>query len=114
MGFILPIGDWWSRNEAIFKAILEDCRSSGVPVLLVRLPSRNWREFPNLQRLVVSDGADWLDLGSPGMRPSYGVHFLDDGHMNRAGHAFVAEKVSAWISERSPTSGSAHMFGEHR
>jgi hypothetical protein len=114
MGFILPIGDWWSRNEAIFKAILEDCRSSGVPVLLVRLPSRNWREFPNLQRLVVSDGADWLDLGSPGMRPSYDVHFLDDGHMNRAGHAFVAEKVSAWISERSPTSGSAHMFGKHR
>ena len=102
MGHRIPFGDWWLRNEAIFKAIIGDCRSTGVSILFVRLPMKTWKEFPNLHRLMEREKANLLDLGSPKARPSYDVHFRFDGHINRAGHQFVANELLPWIRKNIP------------
>lgn len=99
MGPSVPFGDWWLRNEAIFKAVIGDCQSSGVSILFVRLPLKTWGEFPNLHRLMESEEANFLDLGSPKARPSYDVHFRTDGHINKTGHQFVANELLRWISK---------------
>jgi hypothetical protein len=102
IGHHVQIGDWWSRNAAIFRAILEDTRRAGVPVLFVRLPSKSWRAFPSLDRLMAEEEAHWLDLGSPASRPGHAIHFADDGHIDAAGHAFVAAALLAWIGDDLP------------
>jgi hypothetical protein len=90
LGYNHRFGDWWQRNEAIFKAIMSECREAGVPVLFVRLPLKNWREFPSLHELMKTEGSDLVDLGDPAERSGYDVHFHTDGHINQAGHSFVA------------------------
>lgn len=102
VGHSVPFGDWWLRNEAIFKAVISDCRSSGVSILFVRLPLKTWGEFPNLRRLMESEEANFLDLGSPKARPSYDVHFRNDGHINKTGHQFVANELLYWIRKNFP------------
>ncbi|MDH3442679.1 MAG: SGNH/GDSL hydrolase family protein [Deltaproteobacteria bacterium] len=98
----VPFGDWWRRNEAIFKAMIEDSWSSDCHIIFVRLPMKTPREFLNLRRLMTSQGANFLDLGTSKMRPSYEIHFRDDGHMNEAGHKFVAELLVDWIRRNLP------------
>jgi hypothetical protein len=102
IGHRVPIGDWWSHNAAIFRAILEEGRRAGVPVLFVRLPSKSWRAFPSLHGLMTEEDAHWLDLGSPASRPGHAIHFADDGHIDAAGHAFVAAALLAWMGETMP------------
>jgi hypothetical protein len=102
IGHSVPFGDWWLRNEAILKAVIGDCRSSGVSILFVRLPLKSWGEFPNLHRLMASEEANLLDLGSQKMRPPYDVHFRTDGHINKAGHQFVANELLRWLSKNFP------------
>lgn len=102
VGHHVPIGDWWSRNAAIFRAILEEGRRTGVPILFVRLPSKSWRAFPGLHRLMAEEDGHWLDLGWPASRPDHAIHFADDGHIDAAGHAFVAEALLAWMEEELP------------
>jgi hypothetical protein len=103
LGHSVPFGDWWLRNEAIFKAVIDDCRRSGVPILFLRLPLKTWGEFPNLHRLLESEEANLLDLGSPKARPPYEIHFGKDGHINETGHQFVANELLHWISKNVPT-----------
>src|SRR5262245_49713212 len=100
LGYRYRFGDWWLRNEAIFKAIIAECREAGVPVLFVRLPMKQWREFPNVHETMKTERADILDLGNPHARPSYDVHFRTDNHMNEAGHLFVATALRNWIRDR--------------
>jgi len=104
IGHHVPIGDWWSRNAAIFRAILDEGRRAGAPILFVRLPSKSWRAFPSLNALMAEENAHWLDLGSPASRPGHAIHFADDGHIDAAGHAFVAEALLAWMEAELPGS----------
>jgi hypothetical protein len=99
-GYRFRLGEWWLRNEAVFKAIIADCREASVPALFVRLPVKQWREFPNLRRLMADEQASLLDLANPAARPADEVHFKTDGHINAAGHAFVAEAVARWLQEQ--------------
>ena len=100
LGYRIPFGNWWSVNEAIFKSIADDSKKAGVPVLLVRLPLKEWRDFPNLRRVMEDEQLNLLDLGAPEMRPSHAIHFATDGHINRAGHSFVADALYMRISPR--------------
>jgi hypothetical protein len=102
LGHRVPFGEWWLRNEAIFKAVIGECRRAGVSILFVRLPLKTWKEFSNLHSLMEHEDANLLDLGSQQMRPSYPVHFRADDHINRAGHQFVAEELLRWISKNFP------------
>jgi hypothetical protein len=96
LGYRFPIGDWWKTNAAVFTEILTDCSNAGVPVLFVRLPLKDTRQFPQLRSLMSSLGADYLDLGDPERLPD-GVHFARDAHLNEDGHKWVAEQIDAWI-----------------
>lgn len=102
MGHSVPFGDWWFRNEAIFKAVIGDCQKSGVSILFVRLPLKTWGEFPNLYSLMDSEEGNLLDLGSQKMRPPYDVHFRTDGHINKTGHQFVANALLRSIDRTFP------------
>lgn len=99
MGHSIPFGDWWLRNEAIFKAVIDDCRRAGVSILFLRLPLKTWGEFPNLHRLMESQEANLLDLGSRKARPPYNVHFRTDSHINEMGHQFVANELLHWMGK---------------
>ncbi len=101
--YSIPFGDWWRRNEAIFKAIIAECRNSGTTILFVRLPEQNPSKFLNLARLMADQRVSFLDLGSSKIRPGHEIHFPKDGHINEAGHKFVAEMLTAWITLTFPT-----------
>jgi hypothetical protein len=99
VGFNYSLGDWWAVNQAIFEAIIADAKQAGTPLLFVRLPLRQPKRFPSLHRLAESEGVALLDLGSPDDSRPHSIHFVDDAHINEAGHAYVAEQLSAWIRE---------------
>ena len=97
--YSIPLGDWWLRNEAIFKAIIAECRNSGTTILFVRLPEKSPREFLNLARLMADQRVSFLDLGSSKIRPRHKMHFPNDSHIDEAGHKFVAEMLTTWITQ---------------
>jgi len=105
----IPLGDWWLRNEAIFKAIIAECRNSGTTILFVRLPEQRPSEFLNLARLMADQRVGFLDLGSSKIRPRHNIHFPEDGHIDEAGHKFVADMLITWISQTLPSMPTNQM-----
>ena len=99
IGFRYSFGDWWLRNRAIIKAMNSDAKSADTPLLLVRLPLRQRRTFPSLHRLAKTEDLNLLDLGGPETGSFDNLHFVDDAHINEAGHAFVADRLTQWIKE---------------
>ena len=99
LGFRYPVGDWWLRNEAILEAIMAESKQAGTPVLFLRLPQKDWREFSTLREFAARTGANFIDLGGPAARPSYDVHFVDDGHIDEGGHRFVANELYQWVRD---------------
>jgi hypothetical protein len=93
--YSISFGDWWLRTEAIFRAIIAECRSSGTAVLFVRLPTKSPREFLNLARLMADQRVSKI-------QPRHKIHFLNDGHIDEAGHRFVAEMLIGWITRIFP------------
>ncbi|MCH8097345.1 MAG: SGNH/GDSL hydrolase family protein [Proteobacteria bacterium] len=99
IGYRYSFGDWWLRNRAIIKAMNSDAKSADTPLLLVRLPLRQRRTFPSLHRLAKTEDLNLLDLGGPETGSFDNLHFVDDAHINEAGHAFVADRLTQWIKE---------------
>ena len=78
--------------------IRADCREAGVPVLFVYIPTQEWGRFPTLKGYMQRVNANFLDMSEPGRLPMKGTT-LRDGHLNAAGHRFVAQAISQWIGE---------------
>ncbi len=99
----IPVGEWWSLNEAILDAIRTDCRQAGVPVVFVYIPTREWKRFPSLRSYMHRVGADFVDL-TDGPNPiSPDMYFpVRDGHLNEAGHRYVATTLMTWIQKNLP------------
>ncbi len=102
IGFSYPVGEWWSLNQAVFEAIVADARRAEIPLLFVRLPLREPKDFPSMHRLADNRNVALLDLGGNNTSRPQGIHFVDDSHINEAGHAYVAEQLSSWIRENRP------------
>jgi hypothetical protein len=106
LGFRLPVGEWWHLNAAILSAIQRECERSGVRVLFVRMPLRDWKDFPMLRSFMRQSGASYIDLVEAGPPPG-GVHFDDDPHIDGRGHEWVAEHVLRWVRKTMPHLGTA-------
>lgn len=99
LSFSLPVGDWWQRNAAVLTAIQDECRSAGVPVLFVRIPLEGAPAFPTLATHLERNSSAFLDLAHP---PAYGerrIFITNDGHINVAGHRYVADAIGRWLRQ---------------
>jgi hypothetical protein len=97
----IAFGEWWSLNAAILDAIRNDCRKSGVPVLFVCLPTKQWLHFPALRSYMERAGANYVDVTQT--NPFRADAFIPgDDHLNAKGHQYVAEAVLTWIHQNMP------------
>jgi hypothetical protein len=99
----IPVGEWWSLNEAILDAIRTDCRQAGIRLVFVYIPTREWKRFPSLRSYMHRVGADFVDL-TDGPNPiSPDMYFpVRDGHLNEAGHRYVETTLMTWIRKNLP------------
>src|SRR5260370_36987068 len=99
----IPVGEWWSLNEAIMDAIRTDCRQAGVPVVFVYIPTREWNRFPSLRSYMHRVGADFGDL-TDGPNPiSPDMYFpVRAGHLNEAAHRYFPANLSAGTHKKCP------------
>jgi hypothetical protein len=58
--------------------------------------------IPQLARLMADQRVSLLDLGSSKIPPRHNIHFPTDGHIDEAGHKFVAEMLISWITQTLP------------
>jgi hypothetical protein len=99
LAYHLPVTEWWAVNAAMLARMHEDCMLARVPVLFVRIPTSEWRTFPGLRRFFAAAGADYLDLRAGTEREeAEGWYYPNDGHLNAAGHAYVAGRISARLA----------------
>lgn len=99
-----PVGEWWTLNAALLAAIQTDCERAGVPVVFVRIPTKEWKAFPTLRKFLLSQDAEYIDLAEGLDQASAQVLFFPiDSHPNAAGHAYIAERVSAWVKTHQET-----------
>ena len=101
-GHQAAIGSWWELNRAILDEIRAESRAAGVRVLFVYLPTHELRTFPALPVYMQANAADFVDLGNQPPSPPQQLHFPQDGHLNPAGHRYVADAVLAWIDRELP------------
>jgi len=94
-GRVVPLGEWWTLNEAILDAIRADGEAAGVPVLFVHVPPKEWRRFPTLSRYMERAGALYVDPASARSDPPDGTYYEIDSHLSPEGHRLFAE----WIRE---------------
>jgi len=101
LGHHLPLGSWWTTNAEILRQIVLDAEEKGVPILFVRLPSMEQREFATLSSHMSSMGADFLDLGDRTRDDAgQGIFIPGDGHINEQGHRLVADAIFNWMSAK--------------
>jgi hypothetical protein len=101
LGYHTDIGKWWRLNKAVFRSIVTDAKRAGVPLLFLRLPLKDWQSFPNLDRFMAVEQARFLNLGDSHARPVFDVHFRTDGHINAAGHRFVAAALLPLLQDEA-------------
>lgn len=98
-----PVGDWWRLNGAIVRAMADDARRLGAPIVFVRMPRHvAMRDFRTFRELMAELAAPYLDLADPSVQRHSGLHFATDSHINDAGHRFVADALLAWIRIHLP------------
>lgn len=98
LGRVLPLGSWWTINAAILQQIALVAREQGVPVLFIRLPAPEQREFATLSAHMNSVGAHFLDMEEQTRGHAEQEIFIPgDGHINAHGHALVADAILNWI-----------------
>jgi hypothetical protein len=98
LGFRWPIGEWWRTNSALFRQMAEDARRAGVPIVFVRIPTQLPLPFPSWNALMGELGVEYVDLAHPDSLPPYPIHFPGDGHLDAAGHAFVAQRLAPIVA----------------
>jgi hypothetical protein len=98
MGFRRPVGSWWHTNAALFRAMAGDAREAGVPIVFVRIPTQLPLPFPSWRALMAELNAHHLDLAHPDSLPDHPILFPADGHIDSAGHAFVAARLSPMVA----------------
>lgn len=94
----------WGDGSAVLKRVLVEqyrrSQAADVPMLFVRLPVRRPplntdapAAYPLVQDTLHQVGAPYLDLGGSGPVRARLEHFRADGHLNAAGHRWVAQQI---------------------
>ncbi|MCE9594276.1 MAG: SGNH/GDSL hydrolase family protein [Planctomycetes bacterium] len=94
----LPHGEWWSLNRAFVERMIDDCAAAGVKVAFVHVPTISWNAFPALGELCAARGVPWFDPAAEFPARPDGIYYASDKHLNAAGHAWLAERIVAWLS----------------
>ncbi len=96
------VGGWWRLNAAVVDRMSDLAATAKIPILFVHVPHRNWEAFPALQQHLDQRQASYIDLQAlPAAEPGV-LYFPQDGHMNAAGHAFMAQAILRWLAEAQP------------
>jgi hypothetical protein len=90
-------GEWWRLNTAILAAMLRDAEAAQVPIVFLRLPTKDeWRAFPALRAEMKRQRAQYIDLADPSaMRPD--IHLARDPHLSAHGTVYVASRILDWM-----------------
>src|SRR5262249_22140106 len=102
------VGNWWNLNAAILRELQGESESRHVPMLFVRLPTlaqSNGRvpvKFPVLDAFMRDLDANYLDL-SLQHPPLAEILYPKNGHLNPAGHGFVAQEIGKWMEKHPPS-----------
>jgi hypothetical protein len=97
LAYSRPVGDWWTVNRTIIDSLSADCERAGAHVVFVRIPARGTRpRFQVLRNYMTKAGHPLIDLADPTHVPPE-IFFPRDGHINAAGHRYVADSLVAWI-----------------
>ncbi|MCC6406274.1 MAG: SGNH/GDSL hydrolase family protein [Planctomycetes bacterium] len=95
-----PHGEWWTLNRAFVERMIDDCKAANVELAFVHVPTMSWNAFPAFGELCAERGVPWLDVAAEVDEPPAGLYYASDKHLNAVGHAWLAEKIVAWLRER--------------
>lgn len=56
-----PHGEWWHLNRALLERMISDCRTAGVKIAFVHVPTISWRGFPALGEFCAEQRVPWID-----------------------------------------------------
>ena len=101
LGLVYGKGPYWALNEAIFRAIRDECRDAGAHLLVVRIPSKGqWKPAPAIGSAMMRDGIDYLDLATVLPPQPLQYYFHEDPHLNAQGHEWVAREIERALAAR--------------
>jgi hypothetical protein len=89
-------GEWWNLNAAVLDNIQADCRASGVPVLFVYIPTKEWQRFPTLEDYMRRTQENFIDMSAANRHPIPETT-LPNGHLNALGNRIVADAILEWL-----------------
>ncbi|MCK6446149.1 MAG: SGNH/GDSL hydrolase family protein [Planctomycetes bacterium] len=85
-----PHGEWWHLNRAFLARMISDCRAAGVKLAFVHVPTISWRGFPALGEFCAEERVPWIDPVELSPTQPKGLYYVEDKHLNAAGHAWLA------------------------
>ena len=78
-----------------------ECEQIQTPLVFVYIPTEDWQKFATLQAYMRRTQASLIDMTEANRLPMKGTT-LPDGHLNAAGHLYVADALSQWIDQNVP------------
>lgn len=94
------VGYRWRLNRALFAAIRDDCKTAGVPLVVVHVPINRRKPAPMFGREMAELGIEFLDLGPRLPAEAETLYYPRDRHLNAAGHRFVAREIHRFLADR--------------
>lgn len=105
------VGATWMLNRALFERIRDDCEAAGVPLVAVYLPINRRRPAPVYRRELAELDIPLLDLSSRLPDDADRLYYPVDGHLNAAGHRFVADVLAKFLIEGGYAQGTRGRGG---
>ena len=94
-------GPPWKVNEAILRAVRDECRAAGATFVAVRIPEQGQRRPATaIGRAMARQDIPFLDLGAALPPHPEQYYFSDDPHLNAEGHRWVARELEAFLIRR--------------
>jgi hypothetical protein len=94
-------GPPWKVNEAILRAVRDECRAAGATLVAVRIPEKGQRRASTaIGRAMARQDIPFLDLGAALPPHPEQYYFSDDPHLNAEGHRWVARELEAFLAGR--------------
>jgi len=100
LGWRFPLGYRWRLNRALFTALRDECRTAGVPLVVVHIPVNNRTPSPMLAGEFAELGIPFLDLQDRLPADADALYFEHDPHFSPAGHEFAAEEIARFLIEQ--------------
>jgi hypothetical protein len=95
-------GPPWQINEAILRAVRDECQAAGAKLVAVRIPEKGqWHPAAApIGRAMAREGIEFLDLATALPPDPERYYFSNDPHLNAEGHRWVAQELEALLVRR--------------